>query len=140
MRVLVCGGRDYDDYATLVWHLSELDPEVIIHGGAKGADSLAGRYAQENTIPVEVFEANWEEYGRAAGMLRNQRMIEKGKPDYVLAFKGGRGTLDLITRAYGKDIPFKYVTSSDWGVTTTSGVSKSIIKRLKCRIGFDAKS
>lgn len=108
-RVLVCGGRDFADFDLVCRTLSEWaarasgqSPEediVIVHGGALGADTLAERWASENWLPTEIYHADWERHGKAAGPIRNQRMIDEGKPNLVVAFPGGRGTADMIRRA-----------------------------------------
>jgi hypothetical protein len=101
MRVLVCGGRNYDDFDRVVQVLGVLKPTpgLLIHGGASGADSLAALWAHECGIPTLPFYAAWHVHGRAAGPMRNQRMLDVGKPDLVVAFPGGRGTADLLRRA-----------------------------------------
>jgi hypothetical protein len=103
MRVLVCGGRDYFDPLTVGSYLGGIHRDrgitAIIEGGATGADALARQFAELLHIPVETFPARWSAEGRAAGPLRNQRMLDEGKPDLVVAFPGGRGTADMIGRA-----------------------------------------
>jgi len=103
MRIIVCGGRDYQDRTTLFEVLDQLHEEegidLLIHGNARGADQLAGQYAENRGILVEIYPPDWS-LGRKAGPLRNQRMIDDGKPDAVLAFPGGRGTDDMIRRAW----------------------------------------
>lgn len=99
MRVLVCGGRAYVNYAHVFTTLRNIPITTIIHGVAAGADSLAHRYAREQQIPVEIYHALWHVYGKAAGSLRNQQMLDEGKPDLVVAFSGGKGTADMIHRA-----------------------------------------
>jgi len=104
MRVLVCGGRNFLDkeraFAALdLLHAGPRPITRIIQGGANGADYLAQRWANERGISSEEFVAHWQAEGRAAGPLRNQRMISQGKPDLVLAFPGGRGTADMVRRA-----------------------------------------
>ena len=42
---------------------------------------------------------DWKKYGKKAGPLRNQQMLEEGKPDLVVAFPGGNGTADMVRRA-----------------------------------------
>lgn len=111
VRVLVCGGRDYSD-KTAVWgwlqavHLS-CGIAAIIEGGATGADALAASWAAAESVPVEHFPADWETHGRAAGPLRNQRMLDEGKPDVVMAFPGGRGTADMVRRAKAACVPVR---------------------------------
>lgn len=108
-RVLICGGRDFNDYDLLANTLDagrqsgdlELGPTqgAIIHGASRGADLLASRYASESGIQCFAFAADWDTYGRSAGPRRNQQMLDEGKPDIVIAFLGGRGTMDMILRA-----------------------------------------
>lgn len=98
-RVLVCGGREYSDAAKVAQFLSLLWPDTIIEGGAFGADRLAREWAKKYGVYYRTFQAEWSKYGKSAGPKRNQRMLEEGKPDVVLAFPGGRGTEDMITKA-----------------------------------------
>ena len=103
MRILVCGGRDFTDYEFLSGYLSSLTKPffntVIIHGNAVGADLLAGRWAMQNKVTQVPFPADWNGLGRKAGPIRNQQMLDEGKPDVVIAFPGGRGTADMVSRA-----------------------------------------
>ena len=103
MRVLVCGGRDFNDALTLGSWLGGIHKDhgitTIIHGGARGADTMAGEFAKWKGIPVEVFPADWNGDGKAAGPIRNSRMLKEGLPDLVVAFDGGRGTADMIAKA-----------------------------------------
>lgn len=103
MRVLVCGGRDFGG-ASLVWRaLNRLDAdsriELVIEGGAKGADAAAAAWARENGRPLATYPACWSAYGRKAGPMRNEKMLVDARPDLVLAFPGGRGTADMLRRA-----------------------------------------
>jgi len=112
LRVLVCGGRDYTDRARVHRELTLLCGDVseerplgtvhltIIHGACPtGADALADNWAVVNWASLVEFPADWKTHGRAAGPIRNQRMLDEGKPDLVLAFPGGRGTADMVRRA-----------------------------------------
>lgn len=99
MRVLVCGGRHFMDYERVRTMLDEVGPSHIIHGGATGADTLAGRYAEENDIPCDVFPAHWSRFGAAAGPLRNTEMLTEGKPELVVFFPGSKGTMDMVNKA-----------------------------------------
>lgn len=109
MRVLVCGGRDYSDYGKVnrtlrgLWLSPERD--VIIYGGASGADRLAREWAEEHFIASQCFQADWTKHGKAAGPLRNQKMLDEGKPDLVVAFPGGNGTADMVRRAKQAGVP-----------------------------------
>lgn len=101
MRVLVCGGRDYEDKAR-VWTVMDRWLEAnqyqgftVISGGAPGVDSLAAEWAHERHLPVQYFPADWDRYGRSAGPRRNQRMLDEGQPWRVIAFPGGPGTAHM---------------------------------------------
>lgn len=100
-RVLVCGGRDFKDYEMMRSVLLYFSPKLLIHGAARGADSLAAAIFSDifPTRPVKSFPANWAMHGRAAGPIRNKQMIDEGLPTLVLAFPGGRGTADMRSRA-----------------------------------------
>lgn len=113
MRVLVCGGRNYNDYETARRVLDSLHPSVIIEGGARGADRCGARYAKENGIPLHTFPALWDLYGKRAGFERNARMLREGAPDLVLAFPGGRGTANMIQLAREAGVQVIEIESSN---------------------------
>lgn len=112
MRVIVCGGRDYCNKEVIRKHLEDLKLEhpdaVIIHGAAPGADSWSGYVAGTLGFRVEVFPADWKKYGKAAGPIRNQQMLDSGA-DLVIAFPGGRGTDNMITKATNAGVEVKKV-------------------------------
>lgn len=104
MRVLVCGGRNYkniDKLYSVLDAIHAITPiSCIIEGGAEGADYLAARWSALADLNEHArFKADWAIHGKAAGPIRNQRMIDEGKPDLVVAFPGGKGTSDMIKRA-----------------------------------------
>lgn len=103
MRVLVCGGRNYRDADRFGVVMNKLHDSIgislIIQGGAKGADDLAYAWAHLNGVEQQQFDADWENLGSFAGPARNKRMIEEGRPDFVVAFPGGRGTADMVKKA-----------------------------------------
>lgn len=103
--LLVCGGRHWRDkrltYKVLDRALIAFDVTQIIVGGAPGADKLAADWAEMRNVKCRVFNANWERQGKAAGPIRNQKMLDEGKPHMALAFPGGRGTADMIKRSRG---------------------------------------
>lgn len=109
MRLLVCGGRSYDDrerlFAALDLAAAKCGMSTLIHGGARGADRLAGEWAAARRIQETVYPAGWTEFGRRAGPIRNQRMLDDGRPDGVVAFPGGAGTADMIRRANAAGLP-----------------------------------
>ena len=70
MRLLITGGRDHGGREAVFMiadALKGLDPEVVIVGGARGADTIAEGVAESFGYPVQVFPADWSKYGKAAG-------------------------------------------------------------------------
>ena len=112
MRVLVCGGRDFNDSNLLYDTLSDLHRRtpitMIIEGGASGADTLAHCWGKDFS-QVKTFKADWDKYGRSAGPIRNKQMLDEGKPDLVVYFHldldSSKGTKDMVTRATKAGIP-----------------------------------
>jgi len=103
LNIAVTGGRTYDNYTELSQSLdqaiNQLNPAEgtninIIAGGAKGADALAERYAKERNYGLTVKPADWDQYGDAAGPIRNKEMAELA--DVGVAFEGGKGTRNMI--------------------------------------------
>jgi hypothetical protein len=109
MRILVCGSREYDNWGHVNQVLSELkkQPTAIIHGAAPGVDTLAGIYARRNNITEESYPADWETHGKAAGPIRNKKMLDEGKPDYVIAFmtEKSKGTKNMVQQAEKAGVP-----------------------------------
>lgn len=101
MKVLVCGSRHFNDEGLLRSVLDTKSISKIIHGMARGADTLGGEYARLHGIPVDAYPALWDTYGRRAGPIRNAQMLKEGQPDLVVAFRGpnSRGTQNMIDQA-----------------------------------------
>ena len=106
-RVAITGGRSFNDRTFLFTTLDRIHAAKgiteIIHGGARGADSLGGIWAKQAGIKVTVFPADWNKHGKRAGILRNLEMINE-RPDYVVAFPGGRGTAHMRETSKAKGI------------------------------------
>lgn len=107
-RILVCGGRDYDNKEYLFSVLDKANTRwrniVIIHGAATGADELAAEWSIERQVDVECYPANWKQYGKRAGFIRNSQMLNEGHPDLVIAFPGGNGTAMMVKLAKAANI------------------------------------
>lgn len=99
MDVIVTGGRDFTDLDFVCKVLDALKPTHIIHGGASGADTCAKYWAVSRGITHEVFEANWEKYGKAAGPRRNENMVWSCPNAIIVAFPGGAGTANCVETA-----------------------------------------
>lgn len=109
MIILVCGGREYKDWRYLYTVLDNIRThsqiERIIHGDAIGADRLTSMWCKSRGVHVKPYPARWITHGKAAGPIRNQQMLDEGKPDIVVAFPGGVGTSDMIGRARNAGVP-----------------------------------
>lgn len=111
--ILVTGGRTYSDAArvaeVLGTVLARAGSMVVRHGDATGADSLAKSWCEANGVPDDPFPvvmSEWRTYGKAAGPIRNARMLaEPPTPDLVVAFPGGAGTADCVRQARDTGIP-----------------------------------
>lgn len=111
-KLLVSGGRDFDDVDFIVEHLSNLHLSkkitTLVNGGAKGVDTIARMWAEEvGGIEIKnypVTDSDWKRLGKSAGIQRNSEMLEKEKPDGVFCFPGGKGTEDMFNRAYHNNI------------------------------------
>ena len=102
--VLVCGGRDYNNKAKVYEILTSLGKiDCVIHGGATGADSLAGSWAIANGVHVAQVKALWDVHGRSAGPIRNAVMAAFN-PTVCLAFPGGAGTRNMVSQCRAKGI------------------------------------
>ncbi len=109
-RVIVCGGRHYDDQERVFtildnWLRYYEDRIHIIQGGATGADYFAESWARTRHMPCTTFHANWPAYGKAAGIIRNTEMLEYMLPDVVIAFPGGKGTANMVEVAKQNGTP-----------------------------------
>ena len=112
MRIVIGGSRTYTDYKAFSEALDSVlssmpqNEITILSGHCKGVDAMAERYAAEHKISIRVYPAEWNIYGRAAGPVRNRRMVEEC--DLVIAFWDGRskGTKSLIdcTRNLGREV------------------------------------
>ena len=105
MKYIVAGGRDFRDSnrlnMVLEMFIRHFDMTTIISGMARGADSLAAKFAEtfDYCVSLEEFPADWKMYSTNAGHVRNQQMAQAG--DGLIAFWDGRsrGTKDMIEKA-----------------------------------------
>ena len=104
-RVLVTGGRDFKNKQQVWDELDKIKPDILISGGAKGADSLAEQWAKARGVVIERYDPDWKKEGKKAAFLRNQRMVDEGKPHMLVAFKGGKGTEHQVNITRKAKIP-----------------------------------
>lgn len=118
-RVIVAGGRDFQDYELLKEQINKtiayfkLSQIEIVSGGCRGADILGEKYASENGYPVKRFIAQWDKYGKAAGAIRNKEMAEyvSASDGCLIAFWDGKskGTKNMIDTAKMLGVPYYIV-------------------------------
>ena len=103
MKLIIAGSRDFDDigllYNTLAWVRNDFEVNLIVSGHARGADQLGEAYADEFGIPISLWYADWKQYGKAAGALRNEQMAQEGTALVAFPKAGSKGTLDMVNRA-----------------------------------------
>lgn len=101
MKTIIAGSRHFQDYALMCRSLEPIKASIteVVSGKARGADTLGERWAKENGIPVKEFPAEWAEYGRAAGPIRNGQMAIYA--DQLVAFlaPNSKGTANMIRQA-----------------------------------------
>ena len=116
-RILVCGGRDYSDWLSIANVLIRYPVgTTVIQGEARGADYIAKNIALSLGFEIEGYYANWKYLGRSAGPLRNQEMLDSGKPDIVIAFPmpNSRGTWDMVARAKRAGVPVEIINDANF--------------------------
>jgi len=116
-KLLVSGGRDFDDVDFIVDYLMRIHKSknitTIISGGARGVDTIAEYWADELGIEKDIYEvtdSEWNKFGKRAGILRNKRMLDEAEPDGVFCFPGGNGTANMYEICH--DIPWLEVWQS----------------------------
>ena len=103
MVLAIIGSRSFFDYEKLKDVLKNYLITKIVSGGAKGADSLAKQYALEHNIPIIEFLPDWDKFGKSAGPIRNQKIVNEA--EFIIAFWDGKskGTKQVIEYVKKKD-------------------------------------
>lgn len=120
--ILICGDRNWNDVETIRSYIKKLVVEygaenlLFINGGCRGADQISTYICSGWGLGVIEEKADWFKYGKAAGPIRNQLMLERFKPNLVVAFHNdfehSRGTKDMVNRAKTKGVPTLLLTST----------------------------
>lgn len=96
-RIGVTGGRNYEDVGAIEGALKYLEEgDIVVHGGARGADTLFARTAEQHGYQTEPHLADWNKHGKAAGPIRNQEILDSGL-HALIVFPGGRGTAHMTS-------------------------------------------
>lgn len=115
MRLIIAGGREFNDYELLKEKLDNLlinntNDVEIVSGKARGADSLGEKYAKEKGYLIKEFPAKWNEYGKRAGYLRNEEMALYAT--HCVCFWDGKskGTKHMIDLAKKSNLNLRVVS------------------------------
>lgn len=109
-RILICGDRNWTD-ERIIRRLLEHQPSgtVVIEGEGRGADRIAAKAATDLGLAVERYPAQWDQHGRRAGPIRNQQMLDEGRPTVVVGFHEdiatSKGTTHMLRIALGAGVP-----------------------------------
>jgi len=110
MRIAIIGSRDFNDFYAMKWFITSMIQvnrnDIIISGGAEGADTLAEKFAELYHLKTQIYYADWNKYGKQAGPMRNHDIIANA--DICFAFKtheDSKGTNHSIQLANDKGIP-----------------------------------
>lgn len=100
MRIIIAGSRTILDYELLLDAISVSDFSIseVISGGARGVDRLGERWGWSMGVRTTVFKANWDRFGRAAGLYRNSDMAAYAEGAIILWDGWSSGTLDMIDK------------------------------------------
>jgi hypothetical protein len=105
--VLICGDRHWKNYDSILSVVKRLVAKYgnvkIVEGGCTGADEMAKKAAIECGLEYVEYPADWNKFGKAAGPIRNQQMLDDEHPNIVIAFhtniKNSKGTKDMVLKA-----------------------------------------
>jgi len=111
LRAIFCGSRYFRDEVAIEREMRLIEPTLLIHGDCQGADRISAAVAERLWIEHVAFPADWDFEGLSAGPSRNALMLERGKPDLVVAFPlpGSRGTWDMVRQAKDARVPTKVI-------------------------------
>lgn len=116
IRILITGSRNWPDRVVVANAIRQawIDADkpyrvTVVHGGARGADYIADQFARRMRFEVEQHVADWDKYGKRAGYVRNQQMVDSGI-DICLAFiyNESKGATMCAKLAEDAGIPVKY--------------------------------
>lgn len=113
IKIIVAGSRDFSNYSLLKDKLDRAKEHFgifeVVSGTANGADSLGERYAEENNLPIKRFPADWDQYGKSAGYIRNEEMAEYSDGCIVFWDGESKGTKHMIDLAKKYNIKLSVV-------------------------------
>lgn len=150
MRILVSGSRDFKNSIVFMQAMNDILSELqynyeaypksfmeIVHGGAKGTDSMADMFARSNKIKVKVFTADWNALGKPAGIIRNKEMLKYIAADelnFVIVFNlnNSKGASMVEAEAKKKYPSFVFSTEDSQKLKlATFGINSRWIKKYE---------
>lgn len=118
MKTIISGGRNHTDpdIVDAAVRASGFTVTKVIEGGQRtydeagnvvgGVDWFARLWGEQNDVPVQTVEADWRKHGRAAGPIRNGKMLDEGAEQVIaIPDKRSRGTWDMVNQALGRNVP-----------------------------------
>lgn len=115
MKICVLGSRSITNYKLVERVIRDSGFEIteLVSGKCpKGVDHLGEIWATKHNIPIKYFPADWDKFGRSAGMLRNSQLIEYSDAVIIIHDGVSKGTKDSWTKAKKKGIPIYYINTS----------------------------
>ena len=109
MHVIIAGSRYINDFDILEEAIFEsgFPIDFVVHGDAIGVDKMAMKWAQQNKLPSVMFKADWLQFNKRAGPIRNSEMIKHVKEHCecggaLIAIWNGESkrTFNIISQAY----------------------------------------
>ena len=113
MKIIVAGSREIDSrdliYSELLKLSDQIDITEIVSGKARGPDTIGEEWANLERIPVKEFPADWDNWGKSAGFIRNEEMANYA--DELFAFWDGKsqGTKHMIKSMLERNKPFQVI-------------------------------
>lgn len=125
MKVIIAGTRykdadqrvPFDDYNLVAEAVARSGFNIteVVSGCAIGADRLGERWAASNSIPVKEMPAtpaDWDQYGKAAGPMRNRRMAEYADAAIVVWDGKSPGSRNMVENMIRRKKPYYVALTS----------------------------
>lgn len=141
-RLLITGDRNWTAREPIAHLMDALaakygtDAITVIHGAARGADTLAGEEATRVGFIVEAYPADWDKYSRAAGPIRNRQMLDTGITwcaGFHANLASSKGTRHMIQLALSRDVPTKLYNGQEWVVPEYTGCPDCLFTERLCK-------
>jgi predicted Rossmann fold nucleotide-binding protein DprA/Smf involved in DNA uptake len=100
MKIAIVGSREYPDWKQVIDYVQSLPLDtIVVSGGARGVDRIAEQVARKRGMTVQIFHAEWDKYGKSAGMIRNQFIVDYADSVVAFLYQNSSGTMNTIERA-----------------------------------------